>query len=244
MKALGIDIGGSAVKGAPVDTRTGRLLAPRHRIENPKLLTPAQLAVVVGEIAAHFRWRGPVGVGFPGVIQGPRIRTSANLHPCFIGSDGVKLFAKATGCRVALLNDAAAAGLAEMTFGRGQGFAGKALLLTLGTGVGSALFLHGVVFPLELGHLPLGGRPAEKRVSVAARKKRNLSWKEWADRLDGYMGVLETIIRPELIVIGGGVSTKHRKFFPHLHTMAKLVPARLGNEAGIIGAALFAARRR
>jgi polyphosphate glucokinase len=242
MNVLGIDIGGSAVKGAPVDTRTGRLLAERCKIETPGKLTPARMAGAIASIATHFKWRGPIGVGFPGVIHGPFIRTSANLHPRFIGTDGVKLFAQATGCRVALLNDAAAAGLAELKFGGGRGFAGKTLVLTLGTGVGSALVLDGVVFPVELGHLPMQGRSAEKRVSSAARKRNELSWRQWAKRLNEYLKVLETIIRPELIVIGGGVSAKHEKFFPFLRTTARLVPAKLGNNAGIVGAALHAAQ--
>ncbi len=240
MKALGIDIGGSAVKGAPVDTNTGRLLAERLKIETPEKLSPARLAATVAEIAAHFRWRGPIGVGYPGVIQGTRIRTAANLHPRFVGCDGVKLFARATGCRVALLNDAAAAGLAEMRFGSGRGFAGKTLMLTLGTGIGSVVALDGVVVPLELGHLPMKGRSAERRVSSSARKRLDLSWSQWARRLNEYFEVLETIIQPELIIIGGGVSSKHDKFFPHLRTRARLIPARLGNAAGIIGAALHA----
>ncbi len=242
MNVLGIDIGGSAVKGAPVDTRTGRLLAPRLKVETPGKLTPAKLSGVVAKIAAQYKWRGPIGLGFPGVIHGPFIRTSANLHPRFVGTDGVKLFSRATGCRVALLNDAAAAGLAELKFGGGRGFAGKTLVLTLGTGVGSALVLAGVVFPVELGHLPLRGRSAEKRVSSAARKRNDLSWRQWAKRLNEYLAVLETITRPELIVIGGGVSAKHPKFFPFLRTSARLVPAKLGNDAGIVGAALHAAQ--
>lgn len=242
MNVLGIDIGGSAVKGAPVDTRTGRLLAPRLKVATPAKLTPAKLSGVVAKIAAQYKWRGPIGLGFPGVIHGPFIRTSANLHPRFVGTDGVKLFSRATGCRVALLNDAAAAGLAELKFGGGRGFAGKTLVLTLGTGVGSALVLAGVVFPVELGHLPLRGRSAEKRVSSAARKRNDLSWRQWAKRLNEYLAVLETITRPELIVIGGGVSAKHPKFFPFLRTSARLVPAKLGNDAGIVGAALHAAQ--
>lgn len=240
MNALGIDIGGSGVKGAPVDTRTGRQLAERLKIETPGKLTPAAMAKAVAQIAAHFKWRGPIGIGFPGVIHGSFIRTSANLHPRFVGCDGVKLFAQATRCRVALLNDAAAAGLAEMKFGGGRGFAGKTLVLTLGTGVGSCLVLDGVVFPMELGHLPLRGRSAEKRVSSAARKRNDLSWRQWAGRLNEYFAVLETICRPELIVIGGGVSSKHQKFFPFLRVTARLVPAKLGNGAGIVGAALHA----
>lgn len=243
MNALGIDIGGSAVKGAPVDTKTGRLLAPRLKIETPEKITPARMADTLAEMVKHFRWRGPIGVGFPGVIHGPHIRTAANLHPRFVGCDGVKLFAKATGCRVALLNDAAAAGLAEIRFGCGHGFAGKTLMLTLGTGIGSVVALDGVVVPLELGHLPMKGRSAERRVSAGARKRLDLSWRQWARRLNEYFAVLETIIRPELIIIGGGVSAKHEKYFPYLRTEAKLLPARLGNSAGIIGAAMAAAAR-
>lgn len=240
MEALGIDIGGSAIKGAPVDTRTGRLLAKRHRIPTPEPLTPGQMAKAVKEIAADFSWKGPIGVGFPGVIQGSHIRTSANLHKAFIDCDGGKLFSKAVARPVALINDAAAAGLAEMKFGAGRDFEGKVLLLTLGTGVGSALFSRGVIFPAELGHLPFKGRSAEKYVSAAVREKKNLGWKEWSGRLDRYIRVLETLLWPELIIVGGGVSAKHRKFFPYLKTNAKLVPAEFFNESGIVGAALWA----
>ncbi len=241
MKALGIDIGGSAVKGAPVDLKTGELLAERHRIEIDKEMTPARVARVVGEIAKHFRWRGAIGVGFPGVVEGSKIRTSANLHPKFVGTDGVKLFGKATGCRVALLNDAAAAGIAEMRFGAGRGFAGKALLLTLGTGVGSALAYRGVVVPLELGHLPwTDGKSVEKHVAASVREDQDLSWEEWGGRLGDYLAVLERALWPELIIIGGGVSAKHRKFFPFVNTRARLVPAEFLNQAGIAGAALGA----
>ena len=244
MKALGIDIGGSALKGAPVDTRTGRLLAERFRVATPEPLTPAKTARVVAEIAAHFKWRGPIGIGFPGVIHGSRILTSANLHSRFIGCDGGKLFARATGRRIALINDAAAAGLAEMKFGAGRGFDGKVLLLTLGTGVGSALAYRGLVVPCELGHLPWKGRAAEKYVASSAREKKDLSWAEWGARLGKYLAVLEKILWPELIIIGGGVSAKHRKFFPYVKRRAKLVPAEFFNQAGIVGAALAAVAGR
>jgi len=241
MKVLGIDIGGSALKGAPVDTRTGRLLAERYRIATPSPLTPSQMGRAAAEIAAQFSWRGPIGVGFPGVIHGPRILTSANLHPEFIGCDGEKLFAKATGRRVALTNDAAAAGLAEMKFGAGRDFAGKALLLTLGTGVGSSLFYRGTVIPCEFGHLPWkDGKPAEKWVAASVREKKNLGWDEWGRRLGKYVGVLETILWPELIIIGGGVSAKHQKFFKYVKPRARMVPAEFLNHAGIVGAALWA----
>ena len=176
MKILGIDIGGSALKGAPVDSATGRLLAERFRIETPQVVTPATMAKHVAEIARHFNWKGPIGIGFPGVIHGSHILTSANLHRKFIGCDGGKLFAKATRCPVTLTNDAAAAALAEMQFGAGRGFQGKALLLTLGTGIGSSLCYHGMVVPCEFGHLPLHGKSAERYVSSSARKRRGLSW--------------------------------------------------------------------
>lgn len=242
MKALGIDIGGSAIKGAPVDTKTGRLLAERHRIEVEKRQTPAQIAKVVGEIAAHFRWRGRIGVGFPGVVEGSFIRSSANLHANFIGCDGAKLFGKASGCPVAMINDAAAAAVAEMRFGAGRGFAGKTLILTLGTGVGSVLASQGVVVPLELGHFPWkGGKDAEKYVAASVREEKSLSWEEWGGRLCEYVKVLEELFWPELIIVGGGVSSKHAKFFKFIKPRARLVPAKFLNQAGIAGAAMWGA---
>jgi polyphosphate glucokinase len=245
MNVLGIDIGGSAVKGAPVDTRTGRLLAERFRIETPEQLTPAAQAKAIGAIAQHFAWRGPVGVGFPGVIHGPRILTSANLHPRFVGCDGVKLFGKATGCPVALVNDADAAGLAEIRFGAGRDFPGTVLLLTLGTGVGSALFCQGRLYQnSELGHLPIHGKSAERFVSAAARKRRDVSWEKWGCDLGAYIHILENILWPQLIIIGGGISAKHRKYFKYIKSRAKLVPAEFLNEAGIVGAALWAAEQK
>ncbi len=240
MKILGIDIGGSALKGAPVDTETGQLLAERFRVPTPNQLTPAKMAAAAAEISRHFRWRGPIGIGFPAVIERGRILTAANVHPSFIGCNGQALFAKATRCRVRLVNDAAAAGLAEMRFGAGRGFRGKALLLTLGTGVGSVLFNEGVVFPCEFGHLPYKGRDAEKHVAASVRKARDLTWPQWGGRLDKYLRLLEQVLWPELIIIGGGVSAKHAKFFPYLKTRAKLKPARMLNAAGIVGAALHA----
>jgi polyphosphate glucokinase len=241
MNALGIDIGGSAVKGAPVDTKTGRLLGERLRIPTPEPLSPPRMAKAIAEIAAHFRWKGPIGVGFPGAVEGPRIWTAANLHPKFVGVDGAGLFGKATGCRVAMINDAAAAGVAEMHFGAGRGFMGKALLITLGTGVGTCLAYQGVVVPLEIGHLPWkGGKSAEKHVAASVRENKDLSWDEWGGRLNEYLQVLEKLLWPELIIVGGGVSAKHAKFFKFIATRAKLVPAQFLNQAGIVGAALWA----
>jgi polyphosphate glucokinase len=245
MKALGIDIGGSALKGAPVDTKTGKLLAERKRIATPEPLSPAHMAEAVKELVAHFKWRGPIGVGFPGVVEGSTIWTSANLHPKFVGCDGAALFGEATGCRVSMINDAAAAALAEMRFGAGRDFKGKTLLLTLGTGVGSALAFQGVVVPLELGHFPWkGGKSAEKYVAASVREEKDLSWEEWGDRLHHYVKVLERLFWPELIVIGGGVSAKHEKYFKYIRARAKLVPAEFLNQAGIAGAAMWAAETK
>ncbi len=244
MKILGIDIGGSAIKGAPVETQTGRLLGERHRIETPETVTPAKMAKLAAEIAGHFNWRGPIGIGLPCVIHGRHTLTAANLHPKFIGLDAAKVFAQATRCRVALINDAAAAGLAEMEFGAGRGFGGKALMITLGTGVGSALFQRGVVFPCELGHLPFKGKDAEKHVAASVRKRKNLSWAEWGGRVNSYLQLLEKVLWPERIIIGGGVSAKHERFFPYLKLRARVVPAEFLNEAGIVGAALWAEREK
>lgn len=241
MKVLGIDVGGSALKGAPVDTRAGRLLADRLRIEISADLPPEEVAARAGELTRHFRWRGPVGIGFPGVIEGNRILTAANLCKKFVGLQGSALFGRATGCPVAFINDAAAAALAEMKFGAGAGFMGKALMLTLGTGVGSALAIQGAVLPCELGHLPWRGQDAEKRVSAAVRERKDLSWEDWAARLNEYIAVLERILWPERIIIGGGVSAKHQKYFKFLRTRAPIVPAKLLNRAGIVGAALWGA---
>jgi len=245
MKILGIDIGGSALKGAPVDTKTGQLLAERFRIETPDIVSPKRMGEIAGEIAAHFKWKGPIGVGFPGVIKTGQALTSANLDKRFIGTDLAKLFGNATGCPVHVLNDADAAGLAEMTFGAGKKHDGVVLLLTLGTGVGSALFYRGVLFPnTELGHLPLHGVDAEDLVAASVRSEKDLSWKHWGKKLDEYLAVLEKVLWPELIILGGGVSAKSDKFFKYLKRRSPIVAASFHNEAGIVGAAMAAAHHR
>lgn len=242
MNVLGIDIGGSAVKGAPVDTKTGRLLAPRHRIATPKVLKPKDQAEVVRELAEHFKWKGPIGVGFPGVIHGGTVKFLGNLHQDFVGCDVAKLFGRATGCRVRLVNDADAAGLAEIRFGAGRGVRGSVLMLTFGTGVGSALFTDGHLYPnCEFGQFPLGGRPAEWRISAAAKDRKDLSYKEWARKVSDYLNIIEDLLWPELIIAGGGISADHAKWFKHLRIRSKIVPARFLNEAGLVGAALHAA---
>lgn len=243
MKVLGIDIGGSSLKGAPVDTKTGRLLAERHRIETPSRLSPAEMGAAIARMAAHFDWKGPVGVGFPGVVQGSRVRTSANLHPDFVNLDAAAVFEHAVGAEVSLVNDADAAGLAEATFGAGRGVKGAVLLLTFGTGVGSALFVDGILYPnTEFGHLKKNGESWEKLVSGAAKERRGLGYAAWAADVGEYLRELEALVWPDLIIAGGGISADHAKWFPHLNIRSKIVPAEFLNEAGLVGAALHAAR--
>lgn len=241
MKVLGIDIGGSSVKGAPVDTATGRLLAPRHRIATPGVLTPKQEAEVICEMVRHFGWKGPIGCGFPGVVHGGTIKFLGNLHKDFVGCDVAKLFSRATGCPVRLVNDADAAGLAEIRFGAGRGVRGTVLMLTFGTGVGSALFTGGRLYSnTEFGQFPLRGKPAERRISAAAKDRLDLSFKQWAGRVTEYLVEVENLLWPELIVAGGGISADHKKWFKHLKIRSKIVPARFLNEAGLVGAAIYA----
>lgn len=239
MKVLGIDIGGSAFKGAPVDTKTGRLLAERHRVEIGAPCSTAEGLAAAREIARHFKWRGPVGVGFPGIILGPKIGAVGNLGDNWEKQNGVALFERATGCKARLFNDADAAGLAEMKFGAGKGHQGSVLMLTFGTGIGSALFYQGRLMPnIEFGHIPWKGRPIEHYASAAVKKRRNLTWQQWAKRVNVFLAVAERLTSPELIIIGGGVSKKSPKWFKYLKANARIVPARLHNDAGIVGAAL------
>ena len=241
MNVLGIDIGGSSVKGAPVDTLTGRLLAPRHRIATDDVLKPKAEAEVIREIARHFNWTGPIGCGFPGVVHGGTIKFLGNLHKSFVGCDVAKLFGRATGCPVSVVNDVDAAGLAEIRFGAGRGVRGTVLMLTFGTGVGSALFTNGHLYGnSEFGQFPLRGKPAERRVSAAAKERLDLSFKEWGARVTEYLVEVENLLWPELIIAGGGISADHKKWFKHLKIRSRIVPAKFLNEAGIVGAAIHA----
>lgn len=240
---LGIDIGGTGIKGAPVDTATGALVAPRYRIVTPQPATPAAVADVVAEVARNFEWTGAIGTTFPAVVKDGTIHTAANVDNSWIGTDAEKLFATATSSPVTVLNDADAAGVAEMELGAGRGRSGTVFTITLGTGIGSALFVDGALVPnTELGHLEVRGKDAEFRAADSAREREELSWKQWAKRLNEYFAVLEALFWPDLLIIGGGVSKKHEKFFPLLETRAELVPATLLNEAGIVGAAIAASR--
>jgi polyphosphate glucokinase len=238
---LGIDIGGSGIKGAPVDVDAGTLLAPRFRIPTPESAKPQPVAEIVAQIVRQFAWNGPVGCGFPAVVQAGVVRSAANIHKKWIGVDAQKLFTQVSGCPTVVVNDADAAGMAEMAFGMGRGRQGVVLVITIGTGLGSALFIDGCLVPnTELGHIEMDGMEAEWRASDAARQRDKLSWKRWAKRFDNYLAMLEKLFSPDRIILGGGVSKEHEKFLPLLTTRAELMPAQLLNEAGMIGAALAA----
>jgi polyphosphate glucokinase len=239
MKVLGVDIGGTGIKGAPVETEEGAFLAERYRLPTPKGAKPDDVAKVVKRVAQHFNWSGPVGCGFPAVIQHGIARTAANVHNSWINTDAVKLFANATGCPVRVVNDADAAGMAEMRFGAGKDHNGLIFIITVGTGLGTAMFTDGVLVPnTELGHIELDGFDAETRASDAARKRDNLSWEEWAARFDHYLDAIEALFWPDLFIIGGGASKRIEKYKDHLTVKADIVAAQLKNDAGIIGAAL------
>lgn len=241
MNILGIDIGGSGIKGAPVDTVTGALLAARKRIETPEGARPKAVAAVVGELARRFNWQGPVGVGFPGVVQNGIVRTAANVHKKWIDTDAAALLGEATGCPASVINDADAAGLAEMSFGAGRGVPGVVMVITIGTGIGTALFSSGVLVPnTELGHLIIRGKEAEARASDAARQEAGLSWKKWAGRFNEYLLELQRLFWPDMFILGGGASKEFEKYAEYLSVPVMIVPAALLNEAGIVGAALAA----
>jgi len=248
MIALGIDIGGSGIKGAPVDVERGKLVAERFRVATHKSLKPAPMADQVREIADHFDWHGPIGCAFPAVVKGGVTHTAANVHKSWIGTDAQALLSGTTDCPVRLVNDADAAGLAEMRFGAGQERQGVVFVLTLGTGIGSAVFVNGVLMPnTELGHLEMttrvrGTLEAEHYAADRIRKVEKLTWPEWGARVNEYLAMLEALFAPDLFILGGGVSKKHKKLLPHLGTRAHVVPSTLRNNAGIVGAALAASR--
>jgi len=236
---LGIDIGGTGIKGAPVDVEAGKLTAERFRIDTPHPATPDAVAKTVGEIAAHFAWKGPIGATMPGVVKDGTLLTAANIDKQWIGTNAATLFSQSTGNAVTVLNDADAAGIAEMRFGAGKGRRGVVVMVTLGTGIGFALFHDGVLVPnTELGHLEMHGKDAEEQASARVREEKDESWKKWAEKVDDYLDHVDRLLWPDLIIIGGGVSKKAEKFFPYLSTRAELVPATFENDAGIVGAAL------
>jgi len=243
MQALGIDIGGTGIKGAPVDLATGKLLADRKKIATPRPATPDAVTEVAKDVAQSFGWTGVTGATFPGVVINGIIRSAANVDKTWIGTDAAALLGKAIGTDVSVLNDADAAGIAEMTFGAGVGVRGWVLMLTFGTGVGSALFTDGVlVRNTEFGHIEIRGKDAEKRASEHAKLEHEWGWKDWTDRVSEYLQRIEALLSPNLIIVGGGISKECEKWLPLLAgVQAKIVPAALQNDAGIVGAAMAAA---
>jgi predicted NBD/HSP70 family sugar kinase len=241
MVILGIDVGGSGIKGAPVDTLTGELLSERYRIKTPKGAKPEPVAETVTEIANYFEWKGPIGIGFPAPIKSGVAMMAANISEKWIGVNADELFSKTTGRSCTTLNDADAAGLAEMEFGAGRGQHGTVIVLTLGTGIGTAIFYGGRLLPnAEFGHVEVDGYEAESRASDAARQREDLSWEKFAKRLNRYLEVMEALFWPNLFIVGGGISKKSEKYLPLLSIATPVVTAQMLNEAGIVGAALAA----
>lgn len=241
MNILGIDVGGSGIKGAPVDCVAGRLLVERHKVLTPQPATPAAVAAVLAEVAGHFEGFSRIGVAVPAVVKQGVTHTAANIDPAWIGCDVAGLLRSALGLPVAVLNDADAAGLAEMRFGAGRGQRGTVVLLTLGTGIGTAVFVDGVLVPnTEFGHMDIRGKEAEHRAAGQVRSAEGLSWRRWSGRLSEVLQALEALLWPDLFIIGGGVSRKHESFIPLLECRTPIAPAALGNDAGIVGAALAA----
>ncbi len=239
MNAYGLDIGGSGIKGAPIDLDTGELTGERIKLDTPRPATPEAIVKTAKEVVSRSGWNGPVGCGFPAVIKDGVAHTAANIEDAAIGFDFRRHLEEALGHSVNLVNDADAAGLAEMRWGAGRNAEGVVLMLTLGTGIGTALFVGGQLVPnTELGHIELHGGDAEHYAADSARKRDDLKWEEYAGRLDEYIHAIENLLWPDRIIVGGGISKKSEKFLPHLTTRTEIVPAQMFNQAGIAGAAL------
>ena len=238
---IGVDIGGTGIKGAPVSVDEGTLTKERVRLLTPSPATPDAVAKTVAQVLDQIAAPGAVGLTLPAVVRNGVVETAANIDSSWIGTNAVQLFATATGRPVGVVNDADAAGLAETRFGAGRDRRGVVVMVTLGTGIGSAVFSNGALVPnTELGHLPLHGGDAERWAAESARERDDLSWKKWAHRLERYFELLEQLLWPDLIIVGGGVSKKADRFLPHIRTKTEIVPAALHNDAGIVGAALSA----
>ncbi len=239
MGVLGIDIGGSGIKGAPVDIATGSLLAERFKLETPQPATPQAVAETVRELVDHFSWTGPIGCTFPAIVHHGVTLSAANVDKSWIGAQAQQILSDAVRQPLLLLNDADAAGLAEVTFGAAKGESGIVIVLTLGTGIGSALIADGRLIPnTEFGHLQFKDGVAEKYCSAKVKEDEGLKWKEFAQRLNEYLNHIELLFSPDLIIIGGGISRKHERFLPDIKLRARVLPAALRNDAGIVGAAL------
>jgi polyphosphate glucokinase len=242
MEILGIDVGGSALKGAIVDVNSGKMIAERVRVATPEGAKPADMAEVVLQIVKQLNWKGPIGCGFPAVVKNGVAYSAANIDQSWIGTNVSKIFSETAHCPVYTANDADVAGLAELEFGAGKEYINEiVLILTLGTGIGTALFANGHLMPnMELGHIEIRGKDAEKRASAAQKTNKKLSYRRWAERLQEYLERIEALINPDVIILGGGISKDSDRFLQYLNTRAKLLPATLLNQAGIVGAAMYA----
>ncbi len=240
MTTLGIDIGGSGIKGAPINLSNGEFEAQRFRIPTPDQAKPEDVADVVSQLVRHFQYEGKIGCGFPAAIRSGVALTAANVDRSWINTDINKLFTEVTHCPTNVINDADAAGLAEMTFGAGRGRdKGVVFLVTVGTGIGTAVFVDGHLFPnTELGHIEIRGKDAERRASDAARQRKQLTWEAWAERFNEYLQAIERLLYPDLFIIGGGASKEFARFSGVIKLNAEVIPAQLLNNAGIVGAAL------
>lgn len=243
MQALGIDIGGSGIKGAVVDLETAALLTERKRLRTPNPATPAAVAATVADLYGSLDWDGPTGCGFPAAVRNGVVLTAANIDEGWIRVDGAGMLSEAVGRPVSLINDADAAGIAEMSLGAGRGLDGVVLVVTIGTGLGSALFVDGKLVPnTELGHIEIKGADAELKASAAAREREGLSWKRWSKRFNRYLRVLERLFWPDAFILGGGAAKEFAEFQRFLDVDTPVMPAHFLNEAGIIGAAMHAGR--
>ncbi|KJF43689.1 polyphosphate--glucose phosphotransferase [Draconibacterium sediminis] len=239
MEVLGIDFGGSGIKGAIVDTKTGELVTERHRIDTPQPATPDAVAEVMAELTEHFNWKGKVGVGVPAVVKNGVMLTAANIDNSWIGQEVNKQLSEKTGCEVECVNDADAAGIAEIHFGAGAKAKGMVFLLTVGTGIGTVIFIDKHLVPnLELGHLEFKGKTIERYSADSVRKRKDLSWEEWGKRFNNALDYYDRMFNPNLFIVGGGVSKKMDKFEEYINVDTPVVPAEMENNAGIIGAAL------
>jgi len=241
MQILGIDIGGSGIKGAPVDIEKEDYLGERFRIPTPQPATPEAVAQCVLELVDHFNWKGPLGFGFPTVIVNGKAKAYGNMHPSWLNVQIDALFEEKTGLPCTVINDADAAALAEMNFGAGKGLKGMTAVITVGTGIGSGLFYNGELIPnFELGRIPWGKKPIEKYAANSIRKKEELSYEQWAERFDFFLKQVELICTPDYYIIGGGISKKMDEFKHLLTTDIPIVAAETKNHAGLIGAAYAA----
>lgn len=234
----GIDIGGTGMKAAIVDLDTGELRSDRYRIDTPRPAKPEAMADVVQQLVAHHDWHGPVGCAFPAVVRRGVVHSAANIDESWIDVDADALFTATLGLDVHMINDADAAGIAEMRYGVGRGRSGVVMMLTFGTGIGSGLFVDGILVPnTELGHLELDGEDAEWRAAASARKREGLSWAQWAARVERYLRHVERLFSPELFILGGGASKQPEKWVDRLDVRTEVAVARMANNAGIVGAA-------